>query len=198
MDKLLGTRADVKTDEYNKPIGTTLGITAYLGKKVIGMAVYKIHQQFQGKTLRELVSNNAYTNKNIGARDNSKSSTNKPIRNKYLDKGNNAHDMFIDTTAPLKVRHRGFCGAQDNWARLSTDAEDLCSGGGHTFGGIGGTHRHGSWQVDYEMAPSTGYCAPTNKYGDNSRHRHSSYYVYSRCGGARKRTDLDYVIERGV
>ena len=119
--------------------------------------------------------------------------------NNYLNKGMNSHDMFMDTTAQLKVRHRGFCGAQDNWARLSTDAKGLCShGGGHTFGGIGGTHRHGNWQVDYEMAPSTGYCAPQNKYGDNSRQRHSSHYVYSTCGGARKRTDLDYVIESGV
>jgi len=106
-----------------------------------------------------------------------------------------------------KVRHRGFCNANDNWARLSThsgrgtgqggdSSKGLCYHSGHTFGGIGGTHRHGNWQVDFEMAPSTGYCAPTNKYGSNSRQRHSHYYVYSSCGGPRKRTDLDYVIEK--
>ena len=36
LDKLLGTHTDVKTEAYSKPIGTTLGITAYLGKKEIG------------------------------------------------------------------------------------------------------------------------------------------------------------------
>ena len=104
--------------------------------------------------------------------------------------------MFIDTRFPLKVRHRGFCGAHDNWARLSTDAEGLCTGGGNTFGGIGGTHRHNSWQVDFEAAPTTGYCAPANKYGTNYRHRHAQRYVFSSCGGSTKQTNLDYIISQ--
>ena len=32
-----------------------------------------------------------------------------------------------------------------------------CPSGGHTYGGLGGTHYHGSWNIDFEAAPMTGY-----------------------------------------
>ena len=103
--------------------------------------------------------------------------------------------MFIDNDHQLKVRHRGFCGASDNWARLSSNM-NTCGNGGHTFGGIGGTHRHGDWQVDYEAAPMTGYCRPSNRYGSDATKRHSNNYVYSSCGAPHKTINLDYVITK--
>jgi len=196
MASAIAARTDIKTAEYSLPLGSGLAIKAYVGTTMVGEAYYKIDAKYQQVSLRELLSQSKYNNANIGTKDTGRSSKGTPIRSKYLNQGNSAHDMFIDTRFPLRVRHRGWCSANDNWARLSTDAQGLCSGGGHTFGGIGGTHRHGSWQVDYEAAPTTGYCAPTNKYGTNYRHRHSSHYVYSTCGGPRKQTNLDYIISR--
>ena len=118
------------------------------------------------------------------------------------------HGLFdgslqIDTDFELVVRHRGWCRQDDGQARLSihTTNAALCKNGvwnGHVFGGIGGTHRHSDWQVDFEAAPTTGYCDPSNRYGSDVYKRHSNNYVFSSCGGSAnaRRVNIDYMIER--
>ena len=53
---------------------------------------------------------------------------------------------------------------------------------GHTFGGIGGTHYHGGWQVDFEAAPMTAY-VPRNPTRVRTR-SHSRVLVHAASLGA--------------
>ena len=183
-------RGDIKTGEYFKPIGPLLAIKAYIGQKMVGEAVYNIKAPYQKTSLRDLLSSSKYDNARIGVKNRGRSSSGAPIRNKYLNKNGqhkNVYDMFIDTDYELVVRHRGWCRQDDGWTRLSihTTNAALCKYGvynGHTFGGIGGTHRHSDWQIDFEAAPTTPYCEPSNRYGSDAYKRHSNNYVFTNCG----------------
>jgi len=202
MEKLIAYRGDVKTAAYNKPVGGGVAIIAYIGTKEVGRATYNIMKEFQGNSLRQMVASGSFDNKVIGKWDKARSSTNRPMRTNHLNSGHDDIDMFVDTSWDLVTRHSGLGGAHSNRMRLGTKYTNapnpynpLRHGGGHTFGGIGGTHYHGSWQVDFEAAPITAYCNPRNQYGNNAFHRHRSHYVYSSCTQSQKKTiNVDYII----
>jgi len=188
------------TAAYNEPLGSILTIQGYVKDKLIGQASYNIKKEYQKTSLRTLVSTSRYKNHVIGIRDNSRSSTNQPVRN-LLNKARDGMDMFIDSKWNLRVWHDGLCSSNTNIARIGVDTAGStlgCRHNAHTFGGIGGTHYQSGWQVDFEAAPLTGYCNPTNRYGSDQYHRHGGRYVYSSCNqGGLKRLDLDYIIFQG-
>jgi len=200
LERIIKARKDVMTKEYNAPLGPVLTIQGYVADKLIGQASYNIKKEYQKASLRNLVSESRYKNHIIGIRDNSRSSTDQPVR-KLINKARDGMDMFIDSKWNLRVWHDGLCNANQNIVRIGVDTAGStlgCRHNAHTFGGIGGTHYQASWQVDFEAAPMTGYCNPTNRYGSDQYHRHNSHYVFSSCSqGGIKRLNLDYVILQG-
>ena len=49
-------RADIKTKAYNTPLGTGIKISAYVDARKVATAYYKVKANYQGKSLRELMS----------------------------------------------------------------------------------------------------------------------------------------------
>jgi len=194
---------DIKTTEYNTPIGTGIKITAWdchncktKGDKrsstKLAEAFYKVRSQYQKASLRSLLTGGNGANVNFAVRDNSVSAKDGSMRGKG-GQPNGRPDLFMDKYDDLiGYRTNNFYGAHNNYARISTT---YSPGGGHRLGGIGGTHYHGSWQADFEAAPFTPYCNPEIQYGTDGYHRHRSYYVWSSCGGFARRY-VDYTIER--
>ena len=45
-------------------------------------------------------------------------------------------------------------------------------------------------------APVTQYCAPSNRYGKNTFHRHNRYNVFTTCGNSFKTLNIEYAIEQ--
>jgi len=163
-------RDDIKTAEYDEPVGKRIKVIHLDGSKKIATSTYDIYTAFQSKSLRQLVTDAAFTNRDIGNK-NAKLSSGK-IKDvdgkKYFDSGRAGNcregDLFADNTKPLRVRASKNFGS--NWAmdRLSTRwTNNGCRG--HVFGGIGGAHKHGDWGVGYEVMPVVRYCGTENGYG---------------------------------
>ena len=66
------------------------------------------------------------------------------------------------------------------------------------YGGLGGSHVHNGWTIDFEAAPLTGYCNPKNYYGSNNFRRLGGHFTLSSsCGSAsgRRKVYMDFTIE---
>lgn len=81
-------------------------------------------------------------------------------------------DLFVDSqNAAYGLKFRSNAqwssdgGTANNRMRISTTRGDGNTLYGHTFGGIGGTHMHSGWSVDFAFAPVTSYCDNPQVYG---------------------------------
>jgi hypothetical protein len=191
-DKWATATEDIKTEAYSTKIGAEIEIVAMIKGNKIGRAVYAIHKEFQDKSLNFLI-NNGGVNMVIGKRVASKSSTNKPLYTRYMKRGGStSFDMFIDTAGDLMVKQRNYGGSHNSWTRLSTTDRSVTSGC-HRYSGIGGEHDCSGWRVQFEAAPITSYCNPTNQYGSNYKNTKGGVAPIINCGGAR-RTNIDFAI----
>ena len=190
---------DIKSKSYIKPIGATLTMHHLKGSSIIATSIYEIKSQYRGKSLRDLVTSGSFNGHYIGKKLKEKSSGN--IKNSYGDANNDGNcrpkkgDMFVDSTGDLRVRARNVFSSQDSWDRISA-RYDGCRGG-HIYGGIGGTHKHGGWTIAYEAMPVVGYCNTWNGYGQENHgwnNPRGGAHPYRNCGGSKRRDSIDIVI----
>jgi hypothetical protein len=194
---------DIKTKGYYEAIGPRMDIEFYQGSTKKGVASYDIAKDFQSVSLRDLVSDGKYNTKIIGKKAKSRSSGKFWGSVLTARDGNcNARkgDPFIDQDYDLRVRMRNEFNSQDAWDRIGFNYNNGCKGG-HQFGGIGGTHKQGSWRVSYEVMPIVGYCTTWNGYGQDGHGYNQpggGHHPYKHCtaGGAKKNVDI--AITRGL
>jgi len=197
-----GYANDIKTKGYYEAIGPRMDIEYYQGSTKKGVASYDIAKEFQSVSLRNLVSDAKYNTKIIGKKAMSRSSGKFWGSVLTARDGNcraNKGDPFIDQKYDLRVRMRNEFNSQDSWDRVGFNYNNGCKGG-HMFGGIGGTHKHGSWTIAYEAMPIVGYCGTYNGYGAENHgynNPRSGNSPYRNCGGSKSRYAIDVAITRG-
>jgi len=193
---------DIKTKSYYVPVGKRLDIEFYQGSSRKALASYDIASAYQGVSLRDLVSDSKYDQKVIGKKNTQRS--NGRFYGSLIN-GNDGNcrprkgDGFVDQNYDLRVRMRNEFNSQDSWDRIGF-AYNGCKGG-HIYGGIGGTHKHGWWTIAYEAMPIVGYCNTWNGYGSDNHgihHPRGGGHPYRHCGGWKRRYNVDVVITRGL
>ena len=199
---------DIRTVTYFQPVGKRLDIEHYRDSKttIYAAASYDISSTYQKISLKELLCNPKYQKKSIGKKNKARSRGKKSYYGSMLStncggccprKG----DPFIDDRSgdQLVVQGEKTYNSRIDKQRLINNYNG-CRGG-HIYGGIGGTHEHNGWGIDYEGMPVVGYCNTHHGYGQLSHGwsagNGQSRTPYKDCGGSKTRYNIDVSITRG-